>query len=396
LRWRVAYRLDLYMLRVLAAPLAFVLAAVLVAQLLERLLRLFDLVATTGAPIASVFTIVAHLVPHYLGVALPAAFAVAMFFALARLSEDSELDILLSSGRSLSRVAMPYFLLSLGLAFLSLYLFAHLQPLSRYAYRAAVHQALHARWDAQVDENRFAAVGQGFVFHAEGVDADKRGLQGVFVQRAIGTTEEITTAPHGRLVPTADGRLLLELQNGATVRTYEDGQVWFGRFAKAVINANFSTGVPAFRARGGSVRELTLKELWTGMQDPPSTSLPLPRLAGEFHGRLARSFVLALLPLLAIPLGVAAKGGGRAAGAVFIAVLLVALNHSLQFGESLAESGRADAALAVWGPIALFAVFCLWFFRASLAWPGDNPITRAAARSSALLRGIDTLRRAPR
>jgi lipopolysaccharide export system permease protein len=397
LRWRIASRLDLYMLRVLAAPLAFVLAAILVAQLLERLLRLFDLAAATGAPIWSVFAMIAQLVPHYLGVALPAAFTVATFLAIARLSDDSELDIFLSSGRSLLRVALPYFLFSVALSVLSLYLFAHLQPLSRYAYRSAVYQALNARWDSRMEENRFGVAGRGFLFHAEKVDPDKRGLQGVFVQRRIGTTEEITTAPRGRLVPTPDGRLLLELEDGLLVRESDVGQIWTGRFEKAVINADFRTGAAPFRARGGSVRELTLGELWSGMQAPASSDLSPQRLAGEFHGRLARSLVLLLLPLLALPLGIAAKRGGRMPGAVFIAILLVALNHSLQFGESLAESGRANAALAVWAPFAIFAVFCFWFFRSSLSWPGDNPITRAATRTGELLQhSLRRFRRTPR
>jgi lipopolysaccharide export system permease protein len=368
------------MLRVLAAPLAFVLGAILIAQLLERLLRLFDLVAATGAPVSSVFTMAAHLLPHYLGVALPAAFTVAMFLALARLSDDSEIDIVLTSGRSLVRITLPYFWLSIVLTVFSLYLFGHLQPLSRYAYRAAVHAAVHARWDNRVEENRFGSVGRGFVFNAESVAPDKRGLQGVFVQRRVGATEEITTAPRGRLVSASDGRLLLELEDGLMVREEQNGNVWFGRFVKALINADFTPGPPPFRARGNSVRELTLAELWQGMQDPASTSLSSHRLAGEFHGRLARSCVLPFLPLLAIPLGMAAKRGRRVAGAVFTAIALVMLNHSLQFGESLAESGRADAAIAVWMPFVVFALLSLWLFRASLAWPGDNPITHAASR----------------
>jgi lipopolysaccharide export system permease protein len=390
LNFRGAYRLDFYMLRALGGPLAFVLGAILIAQLLERLLRLFDLVATTGAPVSSVFRMAAHLVPHYLGVALPAAFTVAMFLALARLSDDSEIDIVLASGRSLVRMTLPYFLLAVVLAVFSLYLFGHLQPLSRYAYRAEVHQALNARWDARVEENRFGNAGRGFVFHAESVAPDKRSLHGVFVQRSVGDGEEITTAPRGRLVPAADGRLLLELEDGSMVREYEPGKASFGRFAKSVINADFSPTPPPFRARGGSVRELTLPELWTGMHDSDATKLSAHRLAGEFHGRLARSFVLPLLPLLAIPLGMAAKRGRRAAGAVFTALALLILNHSLQFGESLAESGRADAALAVWLPLVVFAALCLWLFRASLAWPGDNPLTRAESR---LDEGLQRIRR---
>jgi lipopolysaccharide export system permease protein len=155
-----------------------------------------------------------------------------------------------------------------------------------------------------------------------------------------------------------------------------------------VINADFSPAPPPFRERGGSVRELTLPELWAGMRDSGASSQSPHRLAGEFHGRLARSAVLPLLPLLAIPLGMAAKRGRRAAGAVFTALALLLLNHSLQFGESLAESGRADAALAVWLPLVVFGILCLWLFRSSLAWPGDNPLTRAETRVGEALRHL--------
>ncbi|HEX5476562.1 MAG TPA: hypothetical protein VFX09_01785, partial [Burkholderiales bacterium] len=67
-------RLDLYMLRLLAGPLVLVLATVLITQLLERVLRLLDVVGTSGAPLSAVLIMVASLVPHYLGLALPASF----------------------------------------------------------------------------------------------------------------------------------------------------------------------------------------------------------------------------------------------------------------------------------------------------------------------------------
>ncbi|HLS87905.1 MAG TPA: LptF/LptG family permease [Burkholderiales bacterium] len=371
-------RLDFYMLRLLAAPLGFVLGTVLIAQLLDRLLRLLDLAAASGAPLTAVLGMAAHLVPHYLGLALPAAFTVAMFLALARLSDDSELDVILGAGRSIVRLAMPYFAVAAALGAVSVYLFGHLQPLSRYAYRAAVHDAVHTRWDARVEENRFVSAGRGFVLSADEVGADGRRLRGVFVQRRTEVAEEITTAPQGRLVPTAEGRLVLELDDGLTVREDNEGVVSLMRFVTSVVNADFTPGPPAFRPRGSSVRELTLGELWQSLRSGHAT-LPRQRLAGEFHGRLARSAALPLLPLLAVPLGIAAKRGRRAAGAVFAALALLALNHALQFGESLAESGRADALVAVWTPLALFAAAAFWLFRSSLAWPGDNPISRATA-----------------
>ncbi len=50
------------------------LTVLLLAQILTRLLRLFDLAAATGASPLLVAKMVATLVPHFLGLSLPAAF----------------------------------------------------------------------------------------------------------------------------------------------------------------------------------------------------------------------------------------------------------------------------------------------------------------------------------
>lgn len=382
-------RLDLYTLRHLAGPMLFALATLLLAQLLERLLRLFDLAAATGADFSLVLLMAANLVPHYLGLALPTAFTAGIFMAIARMGDDNELDVMLATGRSIARVAMPYFAVAFALCAFNLYLFGYLQPMSRYGYHLAVHEARQASWDARVEENRFVAAGQGFTLSADKVAADGRSLRGVFVQRRHEGVEEITTAQRGRLVPSpADGRLLLELDDGVILREGEDRSVSRLRFEHGLINADFTPTPPPFRPRGDSVRELTLPELWTQVQGT-DTDLELSpsKLSGELHGRLARSLVLPLLPLLALPLGMAAKRGRRAPGVVFAVFALLALNHSLQFGESLAESGRA-AALAVWMPLLVFGAVSLWLFRSSLAWPGDNPVMRAFAAIEGAFEGV--------
>lgn len=369
-------RLDLYTLRHLAGPTVFALATLLLAQLLERLLRLFDLAAASGADLSIVFVMAANLIPHYLGLALPTAFTAGIFLAVARMGDDNELDVMLATGRSIARVAMPYFGVALALCVFNVYLFGYLQPMSRYHYHLAVHEARQASWDARVEENRFATAGHGFTLSADRVEADGRRLHGVFVQRRDEGVEEITTAKHGRLVPSpGDGRLLLELQDGMTLREGRDQGVSQLHFKDGLINADFTPTPPPFRPRGESVRELTILELWVQMSGQ-ATELSPSKLSGEFHGRLARSLVLPLLPLLALPLGMAAKRGRRAPGVVFAVFALLALNHSLQFGESLAESGRA-AVMAVWLPLIVFGAVSLWLFRSSLAWPGDNPVMRA-------------------
>lgn len=385
-------RLDLYTLRSLAGPLALSLGVLLLAQLLERLLRLFDMAAATGAGLSVVARMAATLVPHYLGLALPTAFFAAIFMTIARFGDDSELDIMLSTGRSIARVAMPYFAVAAALCVFNVYLFGYLQPLSRYGYRVAAHDAVQARWDGRLEDKRFISAGHGFTLSADSVGGDGRQLEGVFVERQTPDGEEVVTAPRGRLVPSTTG-LLLELEQGLIVRDQPQGNISTLRFAQGRINDDFSTP-PAFRPRGDSVRELTLPELWHGTLLANLDAVKQARKrTGELHGRLARTFLPPLLPLLALPLGMAAKRGRRAPGVVFAAFALLALNHALQFGESLAESGRASGLVAVWIPYVLFAVLGVWLFRSSLRWPGDNPVMRTVNAIEAGFEGFSHKRK---
>jgi lipopolysaccharide export system permease protein len=386
---RLPDRLDAYTLRALFGPMLLALVVLLLAQLLERLLRLFDLAAATGASPFLVAKLIASLVPFYLGMALPAAFFAAIFMSVARIGDDNELDAMLATGRSIARMAAPYFLVALALVGFNYYLFGYLQPLTRYGYNAGVHAARQTGWNARMEDNRFVTVKRGYTLGADSVGPDGRQLGGVFVERRDGEGEEIITARNGQLSPSADGkRLLLGLANGLIVSARPDGSMRTVRFGDAHLNEDFTAVPPPYRPRGDSVRELTLPELRSMQAGQGQHDVTASQLAGEFHGRVARTVLPLLLPLLALPLGMAAKRGRRAPGTVFAAVALLGLNQALQFGESLGESGRAPAWLAVWLPVLLFAVFGIWLFRSSLQWPGDNPVMRTV---SAIERGFEGL-----
>ena len=384
-------RLDRYALRLFIGPLLLVMATLLMAQLLERVLRLLDLAASAGAPLSSVLVMVANLVPHYVGLALPMGFVAAIFMAAARMSDDCELDVMLTTGRSIARIAAPYFALAALLVPFNLYLFGQLQPITRYGYRVAVYDAMQTGWNAKVEENRFVDAGKGLTFSAREVDADGRHLHGVFVERrkADGGIE-ITAATQGQFVPGPDGRgLSLQLEHGMRLLEGQHDAVSIERFDSSRVDRDLLPAREPFRDRGESVRERTLPELWRDMHDSVDN-----KAAAEFHGRLARVLILPVLPLLALPLGMASKRGQRTPGVVFAVLALVLVNHALQFGESLAANGRAPPAIAVWTPYALFALMSLWIFRGSQAWPGDNPVLRAVLRVEALFEGLRPRRRA--
>lgn len=361
-----------YLLRETLKPLCLALLVTLTALLLERVLRLFELLASVGGSFDLVVQLALNLVPHYLGLALPAAFFIALFMVVSEVDAANELDVMRASGLSAWQIARPLIAMGVLFALISLLLFGFVQPYSRYAYRAILHAATSAVWDATMIEGVIADAGDGRAIAADAVDGTGRSLRGVFLREPTGGGERVVTAAEGKLSNAAGGsRVDLVALDGEVVRFDAAGRGDTVGFDAMQLSRERGAAAP-FRLRGEDDRELTLVELWrmSRLAHPP---IPANRLLSELHGRLTRAAALPVLPLLAMALGTAAKRRRRAAGMVLGAALLVVFHHAIQLGESLANADRVDAALAIWSPYALFAALCLWAFLRASAHPDRNP-----------------------
>lgn len=370
------FLIDTYIAWRTLRPFAIALGVVLTALLLERVLRLFDMLAMTGGPLDVVLELAASLVPFYLGLALPAAFFLAVFLTVARMGDENELDALLASGVSITRLSRPFFALSIVLMFLTLPLFGFIQPYTRYAFHAIMYAAQNAGWDAHVEPAAFVNVTKNIAVTADEVDLTGQELRGIFIRRKTKDGEEITTASEGRLQLAPDGKSLdLFLKKGQTVEDHAGKPPYVVGFSNFKSNFRFPSDVPPFRARGDSERELTLIELRSRLSDKVSV-VPHRRLRSEFHARIARTLSLPLIPFLAIPLAMASKRRRRTSGIIVSALLMVSYHHILQLGESLADTGALPAIPAIWIPFGLFAALCFWLFHSSRKRLGDNPVSR--------------------
>lgn len=384
--------IDRYLLRLLVAPLTASLGVVLTALLMERLLRLFDLLAESGGRAGVVVELLANLVPHYLGLALPAAFFFSVLAVMTRLSEGSESDALQACGVSIGRLSTPFILVGCALAVLSLAIFGYMQPLSRYAYRAVLHDATSGEWTSRVQPQVVLRSPDGFTLTADTADVTGRRLGGVFLRRMTERGEEVITAGGAVLRVSADGRRLsARLRDGTQFadRGPIGGPV-VTAFDQLDLVQDLGAGLTPYRVRGANARELTLSELWSRMgQTPPSAERA--EFASEFYARLARALSLPFLPLLAIPLGLSAKRRQSGARLVIAGVTLLAYHQLLQLGESLGDTGAVPPPIAVWTPFLLFAAFSLWLFTASRKRAGDTPLSRIVER---LGRRLEALRHA--
>ena len=350
----------------------------LISLLLERILRLLDMLSASSDRFGFVAQLAVNLVPHFVGFTLPAAFFLALLIVVNRMNQSSEVDALLASGVSLTRLAQPYLWLAAVLTVISLMVFGFLQPYSRYAYRAVLHSAQNAGWNGLVPAETILLPNKDLTMTADEADAAGQKLTRVFIRRITDKgREEVTTASMAEVRRTTDGHnVRLALQNGQQLRFNDQGRPEILAFKDFTMQLPISGPDKLLRARGGDERELTMIELLDQARSGHSV-IPETTLKSEFYGRLARTLVLPLLPLLGVPLGLAAKRSGRAPGFILGGLLLLGYFHMVQLGQGLATTGRTSAEVGVLGPFFGFAAIAFTVFLTSRKRPGETPIGRA-------------------
>jgi lipopolysaccharide export system permease protein len=312
-----------------------------------------------------------------------------MFLVVSKLGDTSEIDALLASGLSIVRLTRPFIWVGVVVAIVSVFLLGWLQPFGRYGFNANIDAAEHSQWDARLQPRTFVAPGGGVTMTADRVDPTGRSLWGVFLRR-VGPDglEQVFTAARGALVPSKDGNTLrLELDNGQQFQERAKSDSLVGAFTTLQVDQSFSTADPPFRARGVVARELTFLELPKRMRAGP-TKLERAQAASEFYTRIVRSISVPLLPLLAVPLGMAAKRGRRGPGIILSAIVLFVYEHAIDMGQSLADLGTVSAFVAVWTPCAVFAALCFWLFAHSSTRPGETPFTAAVDQIDSVIQAI--------
>ena len=361
--------IDRYFFRTCARLFLVLGGIVLVILLVERLVRIVELIANTEDGGIASFRMILDLVPHYLQLAIPAALFLAMIITVDRVSRSGELVTMLAAGLSLRRLSRAFFALALIAAPTALVISGFIAPLARYDYRQTVHNVQTESFRAAFQEGRFVRYGR-FTVWTDFRDFSGTQLGETFILESRPDGDEVyVSAPHGEMIGMDAGGFALRLEagRGDTVSTgHSDLVVDSIEFER--MTWPISTEKSAFRMRGDDERELMLTEL----PDPAAFSNVDPRAAhAAFHDRISRACLLLVLPLLAVPLGLNLSRKPRSSGLVLGIVSLLVIQKALESGLHMAATGTLPVWAGSWPvPIAVGLVGLILFVRAS----GDSPL----------------------
>lgn len=381
--------LDRYLLKQMIPPFTIALGTMLVALLLERLLTLFNHLASSGSSVATLITLLSDLLPHYMGLALPAALCIAIFMTVNRMSDHNEIDVLCAAHISLLRISQPYIKVGAILAVLSLLLYGYIQPIARYDYREGFYFAKHTGWAPHLQSGMFASTSSTTMLTADRVDHGGSRLKNIFIRNLKDNGNiELITAPRGLLtLSERDQATQLDLWDGQVVHlskptNISDDHATITHFEHIARVIERSKSRQAFRSRGDDEREMTTPELLQALRygDPRISYIVL---RSEMDFRLARAISVMFIPLLAIAFAIGRKRRKSVIGQIMLAIILVGFNEVLLFGHSMATNGKASVWLTIWVPEILFCFGCTiaLLARSQVSWRHRKPTSLDRASS---------------
>ncbi|HEX8388588.1 MAG TPA: LPS export ABC transporter permease LptF [Sphingomonas sp.] len=367
--------IDRYMVRLIALPLFSTLVIAAMLLILDRMLRLFDFVATQGGPVSVVWRMLANLLPEYLGLGIPIGLLLGVLLAFRRLATSSELDVMRGVGMSYARLLRVPYYYTIVLVAVNLAIVGYVQPKARYYYERLRFELRTGALGASIKVGEFTHFGDRMTLRIERSRQSGRELSGIFVHydEPKGTSYSVT-ASEGRFLATDDpNTIIFRLTQGVLV---QDSPKF--RVPRVLTFTAHDLPIPLprserFRRRGGRNLEFTLPEL-ARLGKTASTEEQRDSTRSEFHFRVVEVATMFLLPMLAVALGIPPKRSSSAFG-VFLGVVMIVTYHKInEYAASIGELGRVDPLLALWAPFLLFAALVVWMFRTVAYVPGGQPI----------------------
>jgi lipopolysaccharide export system permease protein len=386
---------DKHVLRQVSLPLAGALVIGLLMLLADRMVRLLDTTLGKKNSFTVVFEMLAYLVPHYLGTALPAALFLGLLLGFGKMSANSETDAFMASGVGLNRMARPVILLGALLAAVSLIIMGWVQPHARYAYRSVVFDVQNVDVFYLAEEGVFMQAGDR-TFIIDRLDRSKNAFEHAFIYQDKGAAgSDTVTAARGMLIenpsgqrPTlqlADGhRLSFELPPSVGSPTPVVGETTEFSMADTPLG-RISKDI--FRPRGEDERELTITELFAALDQPPPKA-SREEVASELSERLVIAVSILILPFLAIPFAVGSRRSPRGFRTGVALVLIVLYNEVIHQGASASNNGVAPPLVTLWLPCLLLALFAGWRYYATCFTLRNDLVSAAIDRTGEALSGF--------
>ena len=360
---QVLLRIDRYLLRGSIGLFLGILGLAIAILLIERLIRLTEILSGADNPILNATRLISSLLPHYVELALPGALLITTILTINRFSRSGEITAMLASGTSLYRIARPFFLAGVLLAGSSLLTSGFLQPLTRYNYREVIFELRQDSIVAAFQEFKFVQFGDRTIW-TDGIDTDQMTLGETFIyEKRDDGTSRFLIGESGLLDHPQEGGWVVDLSNAMIGDLPQTIGVGKSNHASAgSIDWELPMDNETFRTRGKDERELTLSELLSRSYKTDIYQIDPNIASAEIHDRFVRAALLIVLSFTGVFLGLNLGRNLRVGGLATGIILLLVVQKLLEFGLLKAQQGIIPPWAGAWPLFTVLTLVSLFYF----------------------------------
>ncbi len=352
-----------YVFRELLSPFVLGLLIFTFILLMNKILKLMDMVINKGVSFTEVGSMVLLLMPSLLVMTLPMSILLAVLICLGKLSGDSELTAMKASGVSLYQLLPPFTVFCVAGFMLTSILTLYLLPLGNHAFRSQLFDLAKKHAGATLEEGVFNDSFDGVVVYIDKFKRKKNRIHGILISdKRESDFPTIIAAKYANIfsIP-GPGGILFRLFKGSLHRfNRKDRSYQYALFDEYEMNLQFES---VEEERELKRREMGIFDLIKRSRERKKAGSSAVRINVEIHKRFAFPFACLVFGLLGVSLGSVWRRGGRAYGFVLSIAVVFLYYLFLSIGENLAKSGYLFPSMGIWMPNVVMGIVGIYLFR---------------------------------
>ena len=331
-----------------------------------QMLSITELIVTSGVKIMQVAGMIFFLLPDILSFALPAVTLMAVVVAFLRLSADSEIIALKSSGVSIYQMLPPVAIFSFIVFLIALSITTFAAPWGNRSFKDLLFKIAKSKADLGIKERVFSEPFEGVVIYVNSFSKQNGILRDVFVvDRRDNSVANTIIAEEGRILVNPDERIItLYFVKGIILQVeanFESARTI--NFNTYSLNIGLKDIMAGLETRQKAPHELEVQELVKELQIAPEGDSRRNRVMRELIEKISIPLSIIFMGMIGVPLGAQIRTRGRTAGIGISLVVFSAYYLFLTAIRSICASGAISPAYGVWLPDLFLVLSCIHLLR---------------------------------
>lgn len=346
--------LDGYVLKEVAGPFAFALAAFFLFWFANIFVLAADYLVNKGAPFFLVLRFLVFRVPQATPLAFPFACLFGTLLGFGRLAADNEISAMRTSGVSFFRIIRLPLIAGAAVAVVSFQINEHIAPVATELSTRSFYQILYRSQTLPVEPNLFRSdPATGNTFYIQSVSPDGKSMQNVQIYQPARTVPyvQILTAKRARI----EGSEIV-LEHAVQTRINGDGQI-----SAIDVTANDLRISLPMGDNGQNFLSSSFNDTYTMNTAQLSQQIKFRKQTGQggtdlavqeltLGTKYAYPFAAFIAVILAVPLAVMFGKRGRMLGIVMSIVALFVYYAMVAVAGAFGKNGALNPYLAAWLP----------------------------------------------